>query len=106
VHHEVYIVEQDPLGLAVTFDVGRSHARGLQAQFDLICDGLYLPGIGPVAQHEVVGKGSRPFFHFEDGKLFGFLFEAGLNGGVYLLFEIILLHAVVGRWCFAWLSEL
>src|ERR1700716_3206044 len=56
--HEIDVVEQDPLCLAVAFDVGRRHARRLKAHFDLVGDGLHLARITSTAQHEVIGKGS------------------------------------------------
>ncbi len=74
----------------------RAQIRGLQAQFHFVGNGLHLPRIGPAAQHEVVGKRSRPFFHFQDAEFFGLLFKAGLDGCGDLLFEFALLHSVVG----------
>ena len=82
--------------LAIAFHVGWPHAGLLQAQLDFIRDRLNLPGIGAVTQDEVIGECSRSLFHLQNGQIFSFFLDAGLDGGVYLLFEIVLLHAVVG----------
>src|SRR5579859_4686091 len=101
VDDEVHVVHQNPLGLVVAFNVRRTQSRGLQTQFHLVSNGLDLAGIGSAAEHEVVGESSRPFFHFQDAEFFGLLFEAGLDGGLYLVFEFVLFHSNAGRWSLA-----
>ena len=85
---KVHIVDQHPFGLGVALDMGWAQSCGFEPQFDLIGNGLYLAGIRPAAQNKIIGKGTGTFFHLQDGKFFGFLIEAGLDGGVYLLLEI------------------
>jgi len=92
--HEVHVIHQHPFSLVVSLDVGRPHARAFQPQFHFVGNRLDLPGIGPAAQEEIVGKRSRPFFHFQDAEFFGLFFEAGLDGGSDLFSEFVLLHLV------------
>jgi hypothetical protein len=87
VDYKIHIIDQHPFGLGITLDVRRAQAGLLQAQLDFIGNGLHLPRIGSAAKHKVVGKRSRPFFHFQDAEFFGLFFQAGLNGGGNLLLE-------------------
>ena len=98
VDHEVHVVNEHPLGLVVAFDVRGAEASAFETEFDFVGNGLNLARVGTAAQNEIVGEGSGTLLHFENGKLLGFFFEAGLDGGGDLFFEFGFLHAVVGRW--------
>src|SRR6267143_646798 len=95
---EIDVVEQDPLGLAIAFDVSGVESGLLQAEFDFFSDGLDLARIGAAAYDEVVGKGSRTLVQFEDGDFFGLLVLTGGDGFGYLALGVVGLHAVLGRW--------
>ena len=58
---DVNVVQQDPLGVPVAFDMVGSETLLLQLEFDLIGDGLDLTRRLPGAQDEVVGKGCDLF---------------------------------------------
>src|SRR5579864_3765276 len=88
VNDKVDVVEQNPLSLFVSLDIVGAEACGLKAEFDLVGDGLNLPRVGTAAQNKVVGKRARAFLHFQNGELFGFFLEAGVNGGSDLLLEL------------------
>jgi len=97
VDYKVDIINQHPLGLVVALDVCRAQSRVFQAQFYFVGNGLNLPRISPAAQHEVVGKRSRPFLHFQDTEFFALFFKAGLDNSGDLLLQFALLHSVVGK---------
>ena len=78
--HEVHIVQQNPLRLVITFNVRVVVPLLLQANFHLVGDGLNLPGIGATAHNEVIGKGARSLFQFQDRNVLRLFFLAGADG--------------------------
>jgi hypothetical protein len=80
VDHEVDIIEQNPLRLAIAFGVGGVESGFFQAEFDFVGDGLDLAGIGAAADDEVIGESSGAFFEFEDSEIFGFFVLASGDG--------------------------
>ena len=94
VDDEVDVVEQDPLGLTITLYMRGVKAVALQAELDLIGDGLNLARIGAAADYEIVGEGARTFFELEDCDFFGLFFLAGSDGFGDLALGVGGLHAV------------
>ena len=97
VDYEVYVIEQDPFGLAVAFRVCGVKAGALQAEFDFVGDGLDLARIGAAADNEVVGESSGTLFKLEDGDLFGLFFLTGGDGFGDLAAGFVGLHEI-GCW--------
>ena len=86
VDEQVAVIGQHPLGLAVAFDVVR-HLAGviLQAEADLVADGLHLLRIGAGADDEVVGErgDTCEVQDYDVGGLLGFGCADGNQPGWY-----------------------
>jgi len=63
VNHEVRVVQQYPVGLAIALDVGRADPALRESLLYLIRDGLNLPRVATRADDEVIGKGPRCLIH-------------------------------------------
>ena len=77
--HEVHVIEQYPLRLAVAFHVGRLHPGICKSLLYLIRDGLNLPGVAAGADYEIVGKRPGVRFQLQNLDIFGFFGVAGLK---------------------------
>jgi hypothetical protein len=65
VDHEIYVVEEHPLRLAVTLNVRGIKTLAFKTEFYLVGDGLDLPRIDAAAYHEIVRECARTLFEFE-----------------------------------------
>src|SRR5215510_8917690 len=77
VDHEIYVVEEHPLRLAVTLNVRGIKTLAFKTEFYLVGDRLDLPRIDAAAYHEIVRECARTLFEFEEGEFFSFLVLAG-----------------------------
>src|SRR5690348_942951 len=84
VNDKIYIIEQHPIGLIVTFHLVGGNSFALEAQFHFIGDGLNLSGIFAAADYEVICECRGVLVHFEDADVLAFFFFAGLYGRCYL----------------------
>ena len=74
-NHEVHVVQQDPVGLAVPFDVFRVETGLRESLLYLIRDGLNLPRVATRTDDEVIGECSGGLIHLQNRDflgLFGF----------------------------------
>ncbi len=83
-NHEVDIVQQHPVGLAVALDMGGTDPGLPESLLYLIRDGLNLPRVATRADDEVIGECPGGFIHLQDGDIFGFF---GL-GGLYCVEQL------------------
>ena len=91
--HEVDVVEQDPLGLAIALDVGGVEAGFFQAKFDFVGDGLDLARVSSAADHEVIGESSGTFFEFQDGDFFGFFsWQAAMASEIWRRVSLVFMN--------------
>ena len=60
VNYQIDVVHEDPLGIAVAFDVGRPQSVRAQLLLYIVRYGLDLPGRVSRAEEEVVGEGGYP----------------------------------------------
>ena len=78
--HQVAVIGQHPLGLAVTLDTeGQFAGLLLQLEADFIADGLNLPRVGPGGDDEEIGKRSDAS-EIENQGVGGFLGFGGADG--------------------------
>lgn len=96
-HDEIRVVEQHPLGLAVSLDMQRIQTGSFQPKLYLVRDRLDLAWVGAAADDEVIRECPRTFFKFENREFFGFLVLAGGDGFRYLALGFVCWHAIVGR---------
>ncbi len=74
----IAVVHQDPSPLGFPFDMVRLNLVTGERLFDFFGNGFDLPGGGPAADHEVVGK-DRYGGKIQNFEIEGFLFQARLN---------------------------
>ncbi len=77
----VAVIDQDPLGVLVSFDAVRVFAFLLELRLDLIGDGLHLACTRAGTKNEVVGKGCD-VAQIEHDDITGLLGFRGVNGGL------------------------
>jgi hypothetical protein len=71
VNHEVNVVQQHPLGLAIALDVSGTDSGLPESLLYLIRDGLNLPGVATRADDKVIGERPGGFIHLQDSDVFG-----------------------------------
>lgn len=92
-HHEVGVIDEDPLGLLVAFNLVRIESQLLlEPEFHFVGNRLHLPGIASAANQEVIGERAGVFVEFENGNLFGFFVLARCNGLRHFLHKSVLFH--------------
>ena len=70
-NHEVNVVQQHPVGLAVALDVGRTDPGFPESLLYLIRDGLNLPRVATRADDKVISERPRGLIHLQDGDVLG-----------------------------------
>ena len=72
-NHEVRVIQQYPVGLAIALDMGRADTAFRESLLYLIRDGLNLPRVATRADDEVIRKGTGGLIHLQNGDFFGLL---------------------------------
>ena len=72
VHDKIDIIQQHPLGAVITLDIVRIMAIALEAQLDVVGDGLDLPRVGAGTDQEIIGE-AGDFSQVENYQVQGFL---------------------------------
>ena len=78
-NHEVNVIQEHPVGLAVTLDVGGMDPGLPESLLYLIRDGLNLPRVATRADDEVISKRPGGLVHLQNGDVFGFFGFGGLH---------------------------
>jgi hypothetical protein len=79
VNHEVHVIQQYPVGLAVALDVGGTDSGFPESLLYLIRDGLNLPRVATRADDKVIGERPGSLIHLQDGDIFGLFGFGGLD---------------------------
>ena len=100
VDDDVYVVEENPLGLAAAFDGGGVEAEiPLQAQFDFVGYRYDLTVVGGGGDEKEVGETGVCGIEFEDAGVFAFFIVAGGDGGQELTAGFRSCHRVSSSPC-------
>jgi hypothetical protein len=76
VNHEVNVIQQHPIGLVITLDVGGADSGLPESLLYLIRDGLNLPRVATRADDEIIGERPGGLIHLQNGDVLG-LFGLG-----------------------------
>jgi hypothetical protein len=76
VNHKVHVIQQHPLGLVISLDVGRADSGFPESLLYLIRDGLNLSGVATRADDKKISKRPGGFVHLQNGDVLG-LFRFG-----------------------------
>jgi hypothetical protein len=71
VYDEVHVIQQYPVGLAVSLDMGRADSGLPESLLYLIRDGLNLPRVATRADDKVISKRPGGLIHLQNGDVFG-----------------------------------
>jgi len=79
VNDDITQIDQNPFFPSRSFDTNRLYTKVFLEQFqDTVGDGVDLPGVAAVTEHEpVTERGSAP--HIQDGEFRGFHFNGGFS---------------------------
>jgi hypothetical protein len=73
VYDEVHVIQQYPVGLAVSLDMGRTDSGLPESLLYLIRDGLNLPRVATRADDKVISERPGGLIHLQNGDVFGLL---------------------------------